>query len=213
MKKWICRQCGYTHYGDDAPERCPQCGATQSRFYCDRKSRWCTYGVLIVIVAILIGLCFAFCSCGTSAKVDNAAIRTMDLDRYLGQWYELARFDHSFERDLSYCTATYLLQDDGTVKVINQGKKNGAWKVSEGKAKLTNDPGILRVSFFGPFYSDYRVLMLAPDYSYALVGGSSDEYLWILSRTPQLNNATRDMILREARQRGYETENLMWVQQ
>ena len=85
--------------------------------------------------------------------------------------------------------------------------------MSEGKAKRTEDPGILRVSFFGPFYADYRVLMLAPDYSYALVGGSSGHYLWILSRTPKLSSDTRDHILTEARQRGYETEKLIWVQQ
>lgn len=213
MKKWICRQCGYTHYGDEAPERCSQCGAEKSQFYCENKTQWRTCGIALIIVAILIALCFAFCSCGASTKVDNTAITTMDMNRYLGQWYELARFDHGFERNLNYCTATYLLQDDGTVKVINQGKKNGEWKVSEGKAKLTDNPGILRVSFFGPFYSDYRVLMLDPDYSYALIGGSSDEYLWILSRTPQLSSAIRDKILSEARQRGYNTENLIWVLQ
>lgn len=62
MKKWICKQCGYTHHGDEAPERCPQCGAAKSQFYCEKKTQWCTCGVLIVIVAIVIALCFAFCS-------------------------------------------------------------------------------------------------------------------------------------------------------
>ena len=213
MKKWICKQCGYTHYGDEAPERCSQCGASKSQFYCPRKGQWCTFGILFIVVAVLTALCFAFCSCSTAAKVDNAAVSTLDVNRYLGQWYELARFDHRFERDMTYCTATYLMQDDGTVKVINQGKKDGKWEVSEGKAKLTKDPGVLRVSFFGPFYSDYRVLMLAPDYSYALVGGGSDDYLWILSRTPQLDTVTRDRILAEARHRGYTTGKLIWVLQ
>lgn len=211
MKKWICKKCGYTHYGDEAPERCSQCGASKSDFYCETKTQWRTCGVVLIIVAILTALCFAFCSCGSTKKVDNTVISTLDLNRYLGQWYELARYDHLFERDLDFCTATYILQDDGTVKIINQGKKDGKWKVSEGKAKLTEEQGVLRVSFFGPFYSDYRVLMLAPDYSYALVGGSSDDYLWILSRTPQLNSQTRDKILAEAQQRGYETEKLIWV--
>lgn len=114
---------------------------------------------------------------------------------------------------MSHCTATYSIQKDGTVKVVNQGKKKGRWTVSEGKAKLTNDPGVLRVSFFGPFYSDYRVLMLAPDYTYSLVGGSSGDYLWILSRSPQLTTETRDKILLEAQRRGYETDKLIWVQQ
>lgn len=213
MEKWICRKCGYTHYGDKAPESCSKCGAAKSDFYCEKKTQWRSLGVVLIFVVLFTALCFAFCSCGTSSKVDNTAISTLDLSRYLGQWYELARFDHRFERDMSHCTATYILQDDGTVKVVNQGKKDGKWKVSEGKAKRTEDPGILRVSFFGPFYADYRVLMLAPDYSYALVGGSSGHYLWILSRTPKLSSDTRDHILTEARQRGYETEKLIWVQQ
>ena len=213
MEKWICRQCGYTHYGYQAPERCSQCGASKSDFYCEKKCGGRSCGLALVIVALISLFCFALCSCASSSKVDNTAISSMDLNSYLGQWYELARFDHVFERDMSHCTANYIMQEDGTVKVINQGKKKGEWKVSEGKAKLTKEPGILRVSFFGPFYSDYRVLMLAPDYSYALVGGSSDDYLWILSRTPQLNTATRNCILTEARQRGYDTEKLIWVQQ
>ena len=97
--------------------------------------------------------------------------------------------------------------------VVNRGWKDGEWNTSEGKAKLTEKPGLLRVSFFGPFYSDYRIMMLAPDYSYSLVGGNGDNYLWILSRTPQLNPETRSDILREAQRRGYKTENLIWVDQ
>lgn len=213
MKKWICRQCGYAHYGDETPERCPQCGATKSQFYYEHKVQWRGWFLLAILVALFTSLFFAFCSCNTSARVDNEAVSTLDLNRYLGTWYELARFDHRFERDMGYCTATYTLQDDGSIKVVNQGLKNGELKISEGKAKLTNDPGILRVSFFGPFYSDYRILMLASDYSYALIGGSSDQYLWILSRTPQLDAHTSDKIVAEARTRGYETDDLIWVQQ
>lgn len=212
MEKWTCKQCGYTHHGDEAPDRCPQCGATKSQFYCERKRNWSVYCVLICAIIITI-FCFAFCSCSTSAKVNNSAVYSLELNRYMGQWYELARFDHRFERDMTYCTATYSIDDDGTIKVINQGKKDGKWKSSEGKVKLTKEPGVLRVSFWGPFYSDYRILMLAPDYSYALVGGSDEDYLWILSRTATLCDDALNDIVFEAQRRGYNTDNLIWVEQ
>ena len=93
------------------------------------------------------------------------------------------------------------------------GEKNGKFKSSSGKAKTTEEPGRLRVSFFGPFYSDYRVMMLDPDYQYALVGSKSAEYLWILSRTPKLENSVKDAILAEATRRGYDVSKLIWVKQ
>lgn len=137
----------------------------------------------------------------------------MDISKFLGKWYEIARFDHKFERKLEHCIATYTMQDDGTIKVTNQGIKDGKWKTTTGKAKITDEPGVLRVSFFWPIYSDYRIMMLAPDYSYALVGGNNDEYLWILSRTPRLAKETCDKIVRNAQSRGYNTNNLIWVKQ
>lgn len=212
MGKWVCNVCGYTHYGKEAPETCPKCGASKSQFYRDGMKRGCTYSTIAIIVMLIV-LIFSYCACSTSLTVDNTAVKTLELDRYLGKWYELARFDHRFERDMKQCTATYTLKDNGTITVMNQGMKHGKWKVSEGKAKVTDHLGVLRVSFFGPFYSDYRILMLAPDYSYALIGGSSDDYLWILSRTPQLKEETRNQIILEAKRRGYKTEELIWVEQ
>lgn len=162
---------------------------------------------------MLCGLCAPLCACSSSDGINNTPVASFDLNRYLGTWYELARFDHSFERGLSACTANYSMREDGMVRVLNSGRKNGVPKVSEGKAKLTQTVGLLKVSFFGPFYSDYRVLMLAEDYSYALVGSSSDKYLWILSRTPSLPNAVLQSILQEASARGYNTNRLIWVDQ
>lgn len=165
---------------------------------------------------LLLMLCcmiFPWTSCTPKSVIDNTPVPAMDLNRYLGKWYELARFDHRFERGLDNCTATYTLKDDGTIRVLNAGIKDGKRSESEGKAKTTGTPGLLRVSFFGPFYSDYRVLMLSEDYSYALVGSGSDKYLWILSRTPDLPEATMQNILREAVRRGYNTANLIWVDQ
>lgn len=161
-----------------------------------------------------IMLCSAFCSMSCSSqKINNSTVSSFDLQRYLGTWYEIAKFDHVFERDLQYATADYSLQSNGMVKVVNSGMKDGKKKVSEGKAKLTNTTGLLRVSFFGPFYSDYRIMMLTTDYKYALIGSKSDKYLWILSRTPQIPNEILQELLKEAQNRGYNIDNLIWVNQ
>lgn len=146
-------------------------------------------------------------------KVDNSTVRNISLNKYLGTWYEIARFDHSFERGMSFTTAKYSPAGDGTIAVVNSGIKNGKMKSSKGKAKLTLEPGLLRVSFFGPFYSDYRILMVSDDYQYALVGSKSPAYLWILSRTPSIPDDILESILTEAADRGYKTEKLIWVEQ
>lgn len=211
METWICSVCGYEHYGEEAPERCPKCGAPKAQFYKKGKGRGCAFGFLLTTV--LTAVMTTLFACHSTVTVDNSVVTRLDLNKYLGKWYEVARFDHGFERDMVQCTADYALQDDGTIKVTNRGLKNGKWKTSVGKAKVTEMPGVLRVSFFGPFYSDYRIMMVAPDYSYALIGGASDNYLWILSRTPQIKDSTRDQLLREARRRGYQTSNLIWVDQ
>lgn len=145
-------------------------------------------------------------------KVDNSTVASLDPERYLGKWYEIARFDHGFERGLDFATADYSMTDDcKSVKVVNRGIKDGKLKTSNGKAKFTDTPGLLRVSFFGPFYSDYRVMMLSDNYDYALVGSKSGKYLWILSRTKQLPVNVESKILDEATSRGYNIEDLIWV--
>ena len=153
---------------------------------------------------------FAGCE---SAKVDNSTVKSVDLNRYLGNWYEIARFDHSFERGIEYAMAHYTMRDDGKIDVLNTGIKDGRAEDAKGIAKTTNQPGLLRVSFFGPFFSDYRIMMLDENYQYVLVGGSTNRFLWILSRTPQLDEATLSLILAEAEHRGYDTTRLLWVKQ
>lgn len=156
---------------------------------------------------------FAFCACSSTSSIDNSTVASLDLQKFLGTWYELARYDHGFERGMTQCTAHYSIKSDGSIKVINKGLKKGKWSESEGKAKITATPGLLRVSFFGPFYSDYRIMMLAPDYSYALIGSGNAKYLWILSRTPQLPSETIQSILNESNRRGYDNSKLLWVTQ
>lgn len=161
----------------------------------------------------------SFCTASIAQKtVDNSTITDFNLDRYLGKWYEIARYDHSFERDLVGNTAVYTLRDDGKIKVLNSGHLktlDGPYKESIGKAKPNRNgkAGQLQVSFFGPFYSDYYILDLAPDYSYSVVGSSSPKYLWILSRTPQLPQNVKGKILSNLQQRGYDTSKLLWVEQ
>ncbi len=162
---------------------------------------------LMACIASLFG------SCDASKKVDNSTVKSVDLNRYLGSWYEVAKFDHSFERGIEYAMAKYTLRDDGKIDVLNTGIKDGRAKDAKGIAKTTDVPGLLRVSFFGPFYGDYRIMMLDADYQYVLVGGSNEKFLWILSRTPQLDEATKSLILAEAERRGYDTNQLIWVKQ
>ena len=150
---------------------------------------------------------------GSRLTVDNSVVRELDLDRFLGSWYEVARFDLFFERGMSQTKANYVLRDDGNIDVINTGIKNGRPKTAKGKAKLTDIPSLLRVSFFGPFYSDYRVMLVDADYRYMLIGSGSDGFLWILSRTPQLADNDRTAILSEVKTRGYDTDKLIWVKQ
>lgn len=156
--------------------------------------------------------CLVPCSC-CGQKVDNSTISAIELDRYLGSWYEIARYDHSFERGITHAKAQYALNPDGTITVTNSGFKNGKYKTSIGKAKLTDTAGLLRVSFFGPFYSDYRVMMLSEDYNYALIGSGSPKYLWILSRTPKVPGDVLKQILDVAAKRGYDSSKLIWVEQ
>lgn len=213
MKEWTCNVCGYTHKGKEAPVQCPKCGASGFYFRKTKDGNGCWSTIIIFTIIIMLGvIIFNIFACRSVVTVDNSTVKTLDISRYLGKWYEVARYDHRFERGMEQCTATYTLREDGKIAVTNKGIKNGKWKTSDGKAKLTDEPGVLRVSFFGPFYSDYRVMMLDPEYSYALVGGSSSKYLWILSRTPQLDTDVRDKIIREAKRRGYNTEQLIWVE-
>lgn len=147
---------------------------------------------------------------------DNSIVKEFDLERYLGEWYEIARYDHSFERGMDNTMAQYILQDDGKVVVLNTGWKDGKFKLAEGKAKYLDpqgEPGALRVSFFLFFYSDYNVMMVDENYQISLVGSKSDNYLWILSRTPVPDPVLLQMVLDEAEARGYDTSELIWVDQ
>lgn len=143
------------------------------------------------------------------------AVRCFDLPHYLRNWYEIARLPNHFEHGMDYVTAEYSLNTDGTVRVVNRGIRNGEKREISGIAKFKSSPGIgeLRVSFFRPFYSDYRIIRLAPDYSYAVVTGSTDNFLWILSRTPRLPENEREKLLADIRRLGFDTGRLVFPEQ
>ncbi|ADQ17809.1 lipocalin family protein [Leadbetterella byssophila] len=144
-------------------------------------------------------------------------VQNFELSRYLGKWYEIARLDIKFEKGLDHTTASYSLKSDGSVKVVNRGYdiKKDKWKEAIGKAKFRGEEsvGALMVSFFGPFYSGYNVIALDDDYQYALVAGKDLDYLWILSRTTELPGDVKENFLRAAEDIGYNTQDLIWVNQ
>tara|TARA_B100000700_G_scaffold69816_1_gene77415 strand:+ start:252 stop:725 length:474 start_codon:yes stop_codon:yes gene_type:complete len=144
-------------------------------------------------------------------------VQGFEADRYLGTWYEIARFDHSFERGLSQITANYSMRDDGGIRVLNRGynAEEGEWNEAEGKAYFVEDEqtGHLKVSFFGPFYASYVVAELDKEnYRYSLVTGPDKTYLWILARTPELPQEVLDSLLGKAKALGFDTSKLIWVE-
>lgn len=154
----------------------------------------------------------------STMSIDPQPVDSFELDKYLGTWYEIARFPHRFEKNLIGVTATYSLRDDGKISVVNNGFKktfDGKFSSITGKAKPAGDVNIghLKVSFFLFFYADYKILVLDPEYEYALVGSNSPNFLWILCRTPEMPEDQYTYLVNEAKKRGYDIEKLIRVEQ
>ena len=167
-----------------------------------------------LIMAALVAAAMPLISC--TKDFDTSTVEDFDLSRYLGEWYEIARYDHSFEDGMDNTMANYILQDNGKVVVLNTGWKDGKFKLAEGKAIYPNPEdkkGALRVSFFLFFYSDYNIMLVDENYQISLVGSKSERYLWILSRTPIPDQELLKTVLAEAESRGYDTSQLIWVDQ
>jgi len=168
---------------------------------------------------LLFGLFVTLMSCQPSKKMINTTtVKQVDIEKYMGTWYEIARFPHSFEKDLVGVTATYTLLENGRIEVLNQGydkSLTGELKKAKGKAKIPDpaEPGKLKVAFFWIFYADYFILELDENYQWALIGSSSEKYLWVLAREPQLPDSKLQMILNKAAERGYNLEKLILVEQ
>jgi apolipoprotein D and lipocalin family protein len=146
------------------------------------------------------------------------SVAQVDIGRYAGRWFEIARFENSFEEGCAGVTADYTLKPGGGVKVVNTCRKgglNGPVETAEGDARIVNPPANsqLKVSFFGPFEGDYWIVGLAPDYSWALVGEPEGRYLWILARTPRISPQLRTELIERLSGLGYNTSALVWVEQ
>ncbi|NPU92901.1 MAG: lipocalin [Gammaproteobacteria bacterium] len=166
-------------------------------------------GLLLLLLA---------CLTGCVGLPDNVKpVENFQVERYLGKWYEIARLDHSFERGLNQITADYSLRDDGGVRVLNRGfsAAENKWEEAEGKAYFVGEPdqGYLKVSFFGPFYGSYVVIELDHEhYQYALVCGPDKSYLWILARTPALDENILNALIAKAAALGFDTGKLIMVE-
>ena len=143
------------------------------------------------------------------------AVTHFDAEKYLGKWYEIARFDYKFEKGMDNVTATYSQNSDGSIRVNNKGYNylKKVWEESIGEAKFVKDKteGRLKVSFFKPIWAGYNVIDIDENYQYALVAGNSLKYLWILSRTTEIPESIRLRFLEKAKKIGYNTDELIWV--
>lgn len=153
---------------------------------------------------------FLFLSCNEKEK-PLPVVDSLEISRYMGTWYEIARLPNSFEKGLQNITATYTLREDGKVAVLNQGiDENGKLKKASGIAKVPDkaEPAKLKVSFFRPFYGKYWVMALDSGYQYALVGHPNRQYLWFLSREPNLSHEIFQKLAAQAAQQGFDTSRL-----
>ncbi len=165
---------------------------------------------------ILLGMTFLLLQSCQSVPKGVLPVENFDVNQYLGVWYEIARFDFRFEKDMNNVSAQYRIKDNGDIEVFNSGyhTKDKKWKSSTGKAKFRGDKtvGALKVSFFGPFSSGYNVIAIDEDYQYALVAGRSLDYMWILSRTKTIPDEIRKSYVEKAKAAGYDTTKLIWVE-
>jgi len=157
---------------------------------------------------------------GPKHAVGNANVpqpaKSVDLQRYLGRWYEIARYEQGFQKDCDAVTADYDLRSDGKISVLNKCvKPDGKANQSEGRAKIVPDAGNakLKVSFFGPFFGDYWVLDHAEDYSWSIVGEPSGRYLWLLSRDANPSKVKVEALVGRAKALGYDVGMLRMTKQ
>ncbi len=166
---------------------------------------------------LLICVAFMWSISGCREETGRQPLQTVpkvDLDRYLGRWYEIARIDHSFQKGCIDSTADYSLREDGDIKVINSCRKvspEGKISSIEGRARvLDKDTNAwLKVQFFWPFEGDYVIIDLDDsNYSYAVVGHPSRDYLWVLSRFPQMDDGLYEEIIKKISRQGYDVKRI-----
>lgn len=144
----------------------------------------------------------------------NKPLKTVshiELEKYLGTWYEIAKFPQNFEKGCTHVTAAYSLRDDGKIDIVNSCMKDGLPKIAEGIASIGDKESNakLDVQFQWPFSGKYWIIALAPDYSYAVVGHPNRKYLWILCRKPVMDNMTYNHLVLVAAGRGFDIRKLV----
>ncbi len=169
-----------------------------------------------LLAILLVGGNIMAITAQTDKGIDNRAIDTLDLKKYVGLWYEIARFDHPFERGLVGVTTEYIIKHGGNIEVIGRGYQDslrGEKKEIVGHVHIpdTTRPRVLRVTFFLIFNTDYHILEVEKDYSAALIGSSECDHLWIVSRTPTLPPQKLKDLMQRAQRRGYDTTTLIFV--
>jgi len=171
------------------------------------KIRRLRYGLVGMFCLVLMGC--------TGIPEGIEPVTDFDQERYLGTWYEIARLDHSFERGLSEVTATYRANPDGSIAVLNRGfdQEEARWREAEGVARFVDSSTVahLKVSFFGPFYGSYIVFELGENYEHAFVSGFNREYLWLLSRSPEVSDTLRNEFLETITKLGFAPDDLVWL--
>lgn len=147
------------------------------------------------------------------SKRDLEVVPSVDLSKYVGRWYEIARLPNSFQKKCAdSVTANYSLRPDGKIEVVNRCRKaSGEYTTAKGKAKIVDKKtnAKLKVTFFWPFYGNYWILDLGPNYEYAVVGEPGRKYLWILSRSPAMDETLYQQLLKKMAARGFKTESMI----
>lgn len=151
----------------------------------------------------------------TNLPNELQVVSFVDLGKYLGKWYEIAHLPAKFQQNCDETTATYTLLDNGSISVINECKKDEKIKVAKGKAKVVDKMtnAKLKVTFFWPFYGDYWIISLGETYDYAVVGTPDRKYLWILSRTPKMDNNLFSQLIEIAKSKGFDVSKLIITRQ
>ncbi len=161
----------------------------------------------------LVCMILLFTAC-SSKNPPLQTVQKVDINRYLGTWYEIARYEHFFEKDCKNVSANYSMLDEQTIKVVNRctNMLTNEKKEAIGRAYATDDTNSkLKVSFFRPFYGDYWVMILDENYDYVVVGTPSREYLWILCRKPILDEKIKNEILQKLPTLGFDASKLIWT--
>lgn len=182
-----------------------------------RPARLATIAALPALAALTLAACADQVE-RRDAEAPLESVESVDLNRYLGLWFEIARYDSGFEEGCEGVTAEYAMREDGLIGVQNtcyEGALDGAVEVAEGRARVADETSNakLEVSFFGPFWGDYWIVELDEDYQWAVVSEPRGRYLWILSRTPRMDEDVLNARLERLEADGFDTEALVYPQQ